>query len=301
MRTRKKFTPKLLRLWMEQGRGQGSLGTYVPWHRISRGDPASRGRSHLEFWSKTGRFHHLLSDGEQIAFFFAVMLEGTEDIREQFPLLLKSGQHELSHYTASYLGHEALGTEELASILSIRHPQLRNKDDKESWVPTTDLLVAGRSKDGRLSLLAVAVKPENDLSKRERQLLQLEKEYWERRGVKWILITPSLYSSKVGECLQRTAPWVVAAENVFNEEIEKCTELVQLNSGRDLTHMLRLTCSQLGVDMDRAQKIFWQSIWYGKLPVDLRRGWRPSEPVILLSKKQFNELNPLAAGRTVCI
>ncbi len=62
MRTEKRFTPKVLERFRREGRGTGTYSDYTPWHRVSRGDPSSKGRSHLIVWMDRQR--ELLSDQE---------------------------------------------------------------------------------------------------------------------------------------------------------------------------------------------------------------------------------------------
>lgn len=77
MRTTKRFTPKVLARFKRQGRGSGTHDNYLPWHRVSRGDPASSGRSHLLMWRE--RLRELLSDGEHVEQLFASQLNNLED------------------------------------------------------------------------------------------------------------------------------------------------------------------------------------------------------------------------------
>lgn len=77
MRTTKRFTPDVLDRFRREGRGTGVYTEYIPWHRVSRGDPASRGRSHLLNWR--GRQRELLSDGELVMTLFVTMLPGIDD------------------------------------------------------------------------------------------------------------------------------------------------------------------------------------------------------------------------------
>lgn len=51
MKTQGRFTPALLRRWHDKLRGAGTFDAYTAWHQITSGDPSSRGRSTIEFWS----------------------------------------------------------------------------------------------------------------------------------------------------------------------------------------------------------------------------------------------------------
>lgn len=300
MRTTRRFTPRLIRRWRDIGRGEGRLSAYSPWHQVTRGDPASRGRSHLLTWAKTGRLSHFLSDGELIAFYFATMLPGVVDIREQFPLAIERDSHELSLYSTAHLAGTHPGTVEIFRDASAKHPELKHQGDAELWHLTTDLLIT-RCLEGIWSLLAVSVKPDvEDLSARARELLLLEQRYWEARGVSWLLLTPGQYDMRVGKSLQRSAPWVMSGEQTAKADWERCAAVVADLEGVPLTQVLKAVAASFAGDMAAAQQVFWQSVWHGQLPLDLRRGWRPEEPVRLLDMEAFYALNPLWSGRSAC-
>src|SRR5687768_17430801 len=96
MRTTKRFTPKVIARFDRQARGQGTYESYAPWHQVTRGDPASSGRSHLLNWR--GRLRHYLSDGELGAHLFASMLPDLDDCLEQYPLTTEDAPHALAAY-----------------------------------------------------------------------------------------------------------------------------------------------------------------------------------------------------------
>lgn len=85
MRRRKyEFDEPKVRKYIADGRGQGDKKLYRPWLKVY--DLPSRGRSHRLFGIKTGRVHHLLSDGEWKSFLRYEFDSSVVDIREQFPL-----------------------------------------------------------------------------------------------------------------------------------------------------------------------------------------------------------------------
>ena len=125
MRTTKRFTPTTLARFLKIGRGTGTFGNYIPWHRVGRGDPSSCGRSHLQMWK--GRQRELLSDGEWVGLFFAASMENLIDLTEQFPLSLESGRHEMSAYLADISSSLYPGTLEIAKRLGIKHPKTKKR------------------------------------------------------------------------------------------------------------------------------------------------------------------------------
>lgn len=298
MRTTKRFTPQLLRRWNEIGRGSGTGDEYSPWHQVSRGDPASRGRSHLLARPGSRRFTNLLSDGELTALFFAQMLPDVIDITEQYPLAFETTPHELSRYSVCFLGKSCEGTAKIAADLGIKHPVIYCRGDRESWTPSTDLVVV-RSTDGICSLVTIAVKQIEEIQKRRtEQLLNLEREYWLRRGAQWLLITPAQYDSRVGLTLSRTAPWAFSRCRANKAQQVACAKIVKACEGRTFVRILEELEVGLNLITLHAQCAFWQSVWNGIIPLDLRLGHRSNELVQLLSHDDFIALNPIRAGRS---
>lgn len=297
MRTTKRFTPTVLARFLREGRGTGAYVEYVPWHGVSRGDPASRGRSHLHNWR--GRQQALLSDGEWDCLLFTSLDPTVRDSPEQKRLSLVSDIHDLSAYTMVDPRKRYPGTLELADLLGIKHPVTRDKLTVDPWVFTTDRLnVYGVSAGANflLSALAVAAKPDRNLTPRQWDLLFLEKTYWEIRGVPWILFTPELFDPRVSNFLRSTAGWA------FDDEVD--IELIAIAKSIHLAHpasplqvnLQRLAC-KLG-NMELAQRAFWQAVWSEALPIDLRMGWNLNFPYSLLSLSDFRNLNPITMRRS---
>lgn len=162
---------------------------------------------------------------------------------------------------------------------------------------TTDQVLLLQHTDGHLELLAVSCKPNHEaLTKRDRQLLSIEAAYWAARSVQWILITPDLFEESVGVTLRRTAPWGLGAP-VSPAAIRAAVITTEQLLGHSLNFTLDALTIQLG-DVDLAQRAFWQAVWYGSLPIDLRRGWRPHLPIQLLDPAGFIALNPVASRRS---
>lgn len=152
---------------LREGRGQGNGAAYKPWLTVQ--DVASVGLSHrIRGWT-TGRVHHLLSNLERDVFYVLDWSEAVLDIREQYPLL------------------PLTETEALAQQLGVRHP--RSPRTQSLIVMTTDFLVDVRV--GNVTIQqARSVKPAEHL-KRPRILekLEIERRYWQARGVDWGVVT----------------------------------------------------------------------------------------------------------------
>ncbi len=295
MRTTKRFSPTVLDRFERQGRGTGTHEEFVPWHQVSRGDPASSGRSHLLNWR--GRLRHLLSDQELNHMLFASMLPALEDVGEQFALTAEPSSHPLVRWGVGNPATQFTGTEELARELGIRHPRVYGGGRAERWTLTTDLVVVLQREGAPLELLAIAVKPLGwHQRNRTVELLRLEREYWARRQVRWLLLTPNESVPAVCLTLRRAACWGLA-ECASPEARAAAMGITRKLIGLSLSDVLRAISDELGC-MQAAQRALWQSVWSGQLPIDLRRGWRPSAPLALLSSDEFGQLNPIASRRS---
>lgn len=285
-------TPRLLDLFRRQERGIGTLADYTAWNRVRRSDPPSPGRSHLHRFR--GRQVDLMSDLELTGFYFANLVPGLSDIREHYPLSLTEAPHELSAYDAAYLCRLRPGTLDIALQLHRKHPQAKDAVEQEPNVLTTQQLLTLRTQAGRYGLIAVSYC--SRMSRRASSALAIERRYWVERDVPWLLVTYGEFDRRVGLTLRRTACWALSPA-APSEAVSMATSLAEATQGRPLTKLLLQLSALLG-DMDRAQCAFWQAVWTGAVPLDLRRGWRPTEPLQLMARDAWASLNPIASGRS---
>jgi len=187
------------RKYLAEGRGQGEHEEYMPWVQI-RNFPSkgivSRVKGHT-----TGRVHHLMSNLELWYFYLLDWSEKTIDIREQFPL------------------GEISDAIEIADACGIRYPY-----DNVSGFPyvlTTDFLIT--THDG---CVARAIKPGADLQKpRVREKLEIERRYWEKRGIDWKIVT----ESEIPRTKIRNIEWLCSGSDfttlIGNEDlVQECIE-----------------------------------------------------------------------------
>lgn len=146
--------------YLNNGRGQGDLGSYLPWITIY--DFPSKGKVVRIQGMKTGRIHHLMSQLEKIFFILLDNDPDVEDIKEQFPLPLYH-------------------TQLIAAGLNIKHPIVNGFP----YVMTTDFFY---KKNG--SWHAVQIKPSKDLGdKRIQEKFLIEKTYYDKIRVDWKVLT----------------------------------------------------------------------------------------------------------------
>lgn len=295
MRKTKRFTRKVLARFMAEGRGKGIYAEYVPWHRVTRGDPSSSGRSHLLVWRD--RFRELLSDGEFGEQLFAAMVPNLDDCLEQFALTQESSCHPLVLYGEGDRDLLFPGTVELAKRLGIKHPTISCREGKTLWTASTDFVLVIRKPDGSRELIAVAFKPADiDKCRRTAELLRLEREYWLARGATWLLVTPAQYEESVLSTIRRIASWALERPVDDSDRAEACSIARDMRV-MPVSRVIEAIAERLG-HLDRAQRALWQSVWSGELPIDLRRGWRPHLPLVHASPEQFFAFNPVAARRS---
>ena len=164
--------------YLSEGRGKGTASEYKPWIYIH--DFSSNGIVSRVKGMTTGRIHHLLSNQELWYFYLLDWSEKTMDIREQFPL------SELE---------EAI---KIADSLGIRYPY-----DRKSGFPyvlTSDFLITTGQGN-----VARSVKLAKDLDNpRVCEKLEIERQYWKRRGVEWRLVT----ENQVSRAKARNIEWL---------------------------------------------------------------------------------------------
>lgn len=161
------FDESKIKRFIKEGRGQGQGKDYKPW--LTAHDVPSTGRiTRVTGW-RTGRIRHFLSDHETRLFYLLEWANNVVDIREQYPLL------------------ERDITQRIAEEIGVRHPT-----DPSTGVPvvlTTDVLISLLI-DGKLIEVARTVKPADKLNDlRVIEKLEIERRYWEAKGVDWGIIT----------------------------------------------------------------------------------------------------------------
>lgn len=149
-----------------EGRGQGNRENYKPWINIQ--DFPSNGLVTRGKGWKTNRMHQFLSKLERDYFYVLEWSQSVVDIREQFPLRRED-------------------TVFIASNKDIKHPT-----DPKSQIPvvmTTDFLITIKNSEGT-KYAARTVKPSKELeNQRVIEKFEIERAYWEERGIDWGIIT----------------------------------------------------------------------------------------------------------------
>ncbi|MFY0744545.1 TnsA endonuclease N-terminal domain-containing protein [Solibacillus silvestris] len=160
------WTKEKITRYLNEGRGQGELSEYIPWLKVQ--DFSSRGNvTRLQGW-KTNRKHEFFSNLERNYFFLLEWADEILDIREQFPL-----DWEVTSKIAEEKGISHSIDETTGTLIPM----------------TTDFLLT-IMKNGSKIYLARTIKPSIELENpRVIEKFEIEREYWERKGVSWAIIT----------------------------------------------------------------------------------------------------------------
>ncbi|MFZ7068795.1 TnsA endonuclease N-terminal domain-containing protein [Pseudomonas aeruginosa] len=239
------------------GDGQGVREAYVPWIKI-RAFP-SRGTSHIVPGVKVHRAHHLLSNAE---YHYHVILEHERsiiDIREQFPLL------------------PAAETHAIASSLGIRPPVYPGT--KNPQVLTTDFLITQASDMGSEKLVARSMKYVKEIesaSKVEQnrllEKLEIERVYWERRGVEWKLVLyETLSQTRIRNLLILRSYALIPASLDSEKNISVMLELLSKARVDELplkTLLVKLS-KAMYMEYKAVKFLFFYLAWTGKIKFDL--------------------------------
>lgn len=169
----------IVRKLKASGKGRGS--DYRPFLKVA--DVPSLGLSHRPRGIKTGRVHQFLSNIERDLFYLLDWQDTVVDIREQFPL-------------------DREETLTIADRVGIIHPTY--KTTGAVVVQTTDFVVnviCGGQEVER----AYSAKPATDLDDvRTLEKLEIERLYWQARGVPWSIVT----DDDIPKTLVRNIDWV---------------------------------------------------------------------------------------------
>lgn len=269
----------------KQNRGTGNRESYLPYIQVRRHDFASHGRSHRfpsPFWP---RHHELLSDLE-LHVLLHVQLMRPHDIREQFPLLNFGIESDFSKFNP-----EANGTVDIAKKLGIKHPAFA-KDDYMTF--STDMLVTL----GTGAYLAIHVKYKKDLAiPKNIGKRTIEKEYWEQRGVRFVIITE--------ENMNKNAVWnLMMLASVDKTLVGEVTQtwlykISMMDTDRPMMSKLREIERKTGESYDVLVNRIKYSVLTGQLRLNLSERvlqWDLAWPEMTTNIKNLTEL--LQVGMT---
>lgn len=217
---------------LKEGRGQGQGPDYKPF--IYTRDVSSLGRSHRLPGSKTRRLHHLISDLELAIFLTLDRSPQVIDIREQFPMRVED-------------------TVRIAEVFGLPHGRYQGTPQ----VLTSDFVVD--FEDSRRPTVAIQAKYAADLQKPEViERLELERRYWEEKGIPWVIVT----EREVSKVATANIQWLYPAhseDNVAQDELAHYQQLFLHEFQRYPDS--KLTALAQGLDtsgrLETGQALYW--------------------------------------------
>ncbi len=247
----------------DAGRGKGTGGSYLPWLRVQ--DVPSQGLStRVEGW-KTGRIHHFLSKLESMYYYVLEWSLVVTDIREQYPLLPLE---------------ETISIAQQCGIPHPVHPQ-----SKKPVAFTTDFLLTV-SLEGKTVTHARTVKYAAALDvPRTLKKLEIERRYWEARGVDWGIVTEHDIPAELSQNVKNLhESWYLATympPSDLTRIIPVLTDLAQYN--RQPLRKVATTCDlQLGFKPGTSLKVAYYLLATRQWVIDLFQPIVPGEPLSLL-------------------
>ena len=260
---RRGITISNLPKYLAKGYGQGEGANYQPMIHVQ--DFPSRGWRYREYSWKTGRQHDYLSSPELKYHYIFDWPEAVLDIREQFPLL------PIEH------------TIEIAEMCGIRHPS--DRATKEPVVMTTDFLIKLQQPIGSIEK-AITIKPAKDLNKRTVEKFEIERRFYQAKGIHWVIGT----ENEIDEVLVENIKWVHKFQDVsslapiMDKDVRyigiKLTRMVI--DGKASLNELALKCDkQLGLEMGQSLVIARHLIASRQWLVDMTKPIHPYESLNL--------------------
>lgn len=161
------FTREKYDKWMKEGRGQGEGAKYKPW--LTTQDVPSLGNNSRFIGIKTQRMHEFFSNNESNFFYITEFSNLVSDIREQYPLL------------------PIEETIDIAQELGIKHPA--DPYSQEEIVITTDFLITTLQQNNKKFWARTVKECEELCSMRQIEKFEIERRYWEKRGLSWGIVT----------------------------------------------------------------------------------------------------------------
>lgn len=216
------WTESKINRYIKEGRGQGELSEYIPWVKIQ--DFSSEGNVTRYWGYKTRRQHEFLSNIERDYFLLLEWQDSILDIREQFPL-------------------DRSMTVMIAEEKKIDH-SIDNQTDV--YIPmTTDFFITLKVNNKYL-YLARTVKSAIELENpRVIQKFEIEREYWERKGVDWGIVT----EKDINKNVALNIAWANKCYYLDDLEEESYAKLLlkSLNKNKEVDNLQKI-CDQFDKD-----------------------------------------------------
>lgn len=240
---------------------------YKPWNTIRQSHTYGQGQEILNRFND--RTIHLYSRGERQLFVLLEAMPNVIDIKEQFPLPLNE-------------------TLDLASELNIKHPgAYKERFEHDGIIPaktmTSDLVVTFRLLNNEEKIVVYSFKYQESLdylanprtAKRTWDKLKLEREYWQREEIEWVLMTEQCYSpiyiynlEYLRECFEYPELLDVSDE-FYQLFIKSFRQYDDKYSVYTLRYILEKVSDELNMGLFHAQALFQKAAYFKDLKIDL--------------------------------
>ncbi len=228
------------------------------------------------------------------------MLRDIDDFRMQAALSLGLHAGNITAYGERAARSAYPGTRAIAKQLKVRHPMIGGKGDRRPWRMSTDAVATLRAKHKR-TLLALSWKdkPWKCLSRRTRELLSIEREYWLCQNAEWLLLTPELMTEEMIVAVTRAAGWVFGlAPERESALLEASTFVLSLRCQVTYSQCFSLICKHFNCDVTRSQALFWQAVCKGFLPISWRSSLWVTNQIEFVDIVDFRSANPVLSRRS---
>ncbi|UYM15453.1 TnsA endonuclease N-terminal domain-containing protein [Endozoicomonas euniceicola] len=176
-------------------------------------------------------------------------------------------------------------TIEIEKAMDIKEARFRGS--KTNWIYTEDALIT-QSDDGQDIKLARSMKYLKDLvffendsdtikqnKKRTWELLNVQKVYFESKGINWKIITERSINRNVIDNIERFDRYLEKS-TYSNDEFDLAltcfeAECKRAKHNEELQEMLSNISAYSGIPYKDTVSIFWQLCWYKKITFDLRK------------------------------
>ena len=165
-------------------------------------------------------------------------------------------------------------TQLIAKAIGVKHPVYPK--NRTPLVMSTDFVLTLDDPENQTEAVSIKpskmVDPENKLARRVLEKLLIEKIYWERRGIRWLLYTEKDIATTRAINLDMLRTAMVAKElRWLDERLSDFVNLFKEHWTKYRTLNEILAKVRLALDLDPAQGfyLFGRSVWLHQLAVDL--------------------------------
>src|SRR5437762_3055221 len=253
-----------------RGYGQGTGQGYKPWldeEKIWAHKPVTS----LKGWT-TGRVHYLVGELAHPYFYLVEWSERVLDIREQYPL---------------FPLEETLT---IAKSLGIRHPV--HGQTRKPVVLVTDFLLTVRQEGESVQQARALASVASLEDQRTLNLLEIERQYWQARGIDWGIATereiPSAFASNVhalhGHMKNDLSSYLSEDRMaILPELVPFLTHRVREERNQPMNQLTRRCDTHFGCALGTSLTVAYHLLATRKWRIDMQVPINPHLPLVLLS------------------